>query len=69
MQVGWVAGAGVEYALADNWSIKGEALAYDLGSRQVSGPFLNDSTVPPRIYGWNVDNMGTTIRISLNKGL
>jgi outer membrane immunogenic protein len=37
-QVGWTAGAGVEYALAGNWSLKAEYLHVDLGSsRTVSG--------------------------------
>lgn len=29
---GWTAGAGVEYAVAVDWSVKGEYLYYDLGS-------------------------------------
>jgi outer membrane immunogenic protein len=31
-RVGWVAGAGVEYALTNNWTIRGEYLYADLGS-------------------------------------
>jgi outer membrane immunogenic protein len=31
--VGWTAGGGLEYALTNNWSIKGEYLYVDLGSR------------------------------------
>jgi outer membrane immunogenic protein len=31
-QVGWAAGAGIEYAFAGNWSAKVEYLHYDLGS-------------------------------------
>ncbi|MCC7346545.1 MAG: porin family protein, partial [Variibacter sp.] len=31
--VGWTAGGGVEYMFAPNWSLKAEALYYDLGSR------------------------------------
>ena len=34
--VGWTAGAGAEWMMAPNWSIKGEALYYDLGSTSVS---------------------------------
>ncbi|HEY4806533.1 MAG TPA: outer membrane beta-barrel protein [Roseiarcus sp.] len=33
-RVGWVAGAGVEYALTNNWTIRGEYLYADLGSTQ-----------------------------------
>jgi outer membrane immunogenic protein len=29
---GWAVGAGLEYAIASNWSLKGEYLHYDMGS-------------------------------------
>jgi len=32
-QSGWVAGAGIEYAIARNWSVKAEYLHIDLGSK------------------------------------
>jgi outer membrane immunogenic protein len=31
-QIGWAAGAGVEYALADHWLVRAEWLHYDLGT-------------------------------------
>ena len=34
-QVGWTAGAGVEYMFAPQWSVKGEYLYYDLGNHTV----------------------------------
>jgi len=34
--VGWTAGAGLEYALTPNWSIKGEYLYVDLGRKSVA---------------------------------
>ena len=34
--VGWTAGAGAEWMMSPNWSIKGEALYYDLGNTSVS---------------------------------
>ena len=37
-KVGWVAGGGVEHKLNRNWSIKGEALYYDLGRATATGP-------------------------------
>ncbi|WP_029587375.1 outer membrane protein [Bradyrhizobium sp. URHD0069] len=39
-RTGWIAGAGVEYMVAPNWTVKGEYLYYDLGSTRVVGlPF------------------------------
>ncbi|WP_154072409.1 outer membrane protein [Bradyrhizobium erythrophlei] len=35
VSVGWAAGAGIEYAFAPAWSIKGEYLHIDLGSRSI----------------------------------
>lgn len=36
-QVGWVAGLGVEHKFNQNWSIKAEALYYDLGHKTAQG--------------------------------
>jgi outer membrane immunogenic protein len=36
-KVGWVAGGGVEHKLNRNWSVKGEALYYDLGRSTADG--------------------------------
>lgn len=52
MRCGWVAGAGAEYALQHNWSLRSEFLFYDLGSskwtQQVNGlathPFAVSAT-------------------------
>lgn len=35
-RVGWAAGAGIEWAFAPNWSLKGEYLHIDLGSSNVT---------------------------------
>lgn len=37
VNIGWVAGAGAEYIVAENWSIKGEYLFTQLGSLNVNG--------------------------------
>jgi outer membrane immunogenic protein len=40
VRTGWIAGAGVEYMVTPNWTVKGEYLYYDLGSTRVVGlPF------------------------------
>jgi outer membrane immunogenic protein len=39
-RTGWIAGAGVEYMVTPNWTVKGEYLYYDLGNTRVVGlPF------------------------------
>jgi outer membrane immunogenic protein len=38
-QVGWTVGAGVEYMIAQQWSVKGEYLYYDLGNHTVLSNF------------------------------
>jgi outer membrane immunogenic protein len=37
VRAGWVAGAGVEHKLTQNWSVMGEFLYYDLGRASASG--------------------------------
>ncbi|RTL48630.1 MAG: porin family protein [Bradyrhizobiaceae bacterium] len=36
-RVGYAVGGGVEYALSRQWSLRGEAIYYDLGSQNVTG--------------------------------
>jgi outer membrane immunogenic protein len=36
-RAGWTVGGGVEYAIARNWSIRGEYLHVDLGSANTTG--------------------------------
>jgi outer membrane immunogenic protein len=70
-RIGWVVGAGVEYGLATNWTIKGEALYADLG--HANSTFV----VPPPgipggrlaaglIYGARFDTSVAVIRAGLN---
>lgn len=40
-RVGWVAGGGVEYAVTQNWTVKGEALYVDLGTANANWISLN----------------------------
>jgi outer membrane immunogenic protein len=41
VRAGWVAGAGVEHKLTQNWSVFGEFLYYDLGRASASGTSVN----------------------------
>jgi outer membrane immunogenic protein len=47
-RAGWTVGAGVEYAIAGNWSIKGEYLHVDLGTVNTA------ATVTPAFPGLNM---------------
>lgn len=55
-QWGWTIGAGIEHALDRNWSVKGEYLYYDAGSKTVT---LANNPFP-------VENTGNLVRVGLN---
>jgi outer membrane immunogenic protein len=61
---GWVVGGGVEIALDENWSIKGEYLYYDLGEENYTityvGPWDGDT------YSTDADLTMQTIRVGVN---
>lgn len=59
-QFGWTAGAGVEYAVTDNWSVKLDALYYDLGNKTVhNGTHFSG----PR---FEIQNTGELVRLGAN---
>jgi outer membrane immunogenic protein len=41
LKAGWTAGAGLEYALSRNWSVRGEYLYVDLGSVSTTSTVTN----------------------------
>jgi outer membrane immunogenic protein len=43
-RVGWAAGAGIEWAVAPGWSVKGEYLRVDLGTRTDRQTFAVSAT-------------------------
>jgi outer membrane immunogenic protein len=49
--VGWTAGGGAEWMVAPNWSIKGEALYYDLGNTTVSNTAYDNSSAAVNTIG------------------
>lgn len=65
MQTGWTVGGGLEYALNDKWSIKGEYLYFDLGTTRVVGPAA--ATDPPNLFGYDIRNTGSIGRIGVNR--
>jgi outer membrane immunogenic protein len=68
VRVGWTIGAGVEYAITDTITLRGEYLYYDLGSsRVVAVPNLAASAVFPGVYAtarYNYD--GSVFRVGMN---
>jgi opacity protein-like surface antigen len=57
-QVGWAIGAGMEYALTDRWSVKGEWLHFDLGTERY---LLQQGSA-----GTNIATEGNIARIGVN---
>jgi outer membrane immunogenic protein len=56
MVLGWVVGAGVEYCLTPNWTIKGEALYTDLSGANASWISSGSGTFPAgAIFGARFD--------------
>jgi outer membrane immunogenic protein len=68
-RVGWTLGAGVEYAVTNNWTIKGEYLYYNLGTtRSVAYPvFLNPNNFFNGTYASTKFTFdGSIFRVGLN---
>jgi outer membrane immunogenic protein len=70
MKFGWTLGAGMEYALSNNWSIKGEYLYYDLGKTTVSalgnGAVRGVAALNGVDYVSSTRNRGSIVRAGLN---
>lgn len=62
-RAGWAAGAGIEWAFAPQWTLKGEYLHIDLGSTDVSGL---DSLPPPNIAVYRFKHEFDSARIGVN---
>jgi outer membrane immunogenic protein len=64
-RTGWIAGAGVEYMVTPNWTVKGEYLYYDLGSTRVVGLTFNR---PVDAFGADglYTTRGSIARVGLN---
>lgn len=63
MKVGWTIGAGLEYAVSRNWTIKGEYLYYDLGNTRSTA-----NAVPAHSFqqAFTTSNKGHVVRIGVN---
>jgi outer membrane immunogenic protein len=62
--LGWVAGAGIEFALKKNWSVKGEYLYYDLNDNRTAG---QDARFAPLGWLYSDDPLkGRLVRAGIN---
>lgn len=62
-KTGWTAGAGVEWAFQNNWTLRGEYLYYDLGSVD---HVLTDPTAPGAAVNAHAEYHGNIVRAALN---
>jgi outer membrane immunogenic protein len=62
-EIGWTAGGGVEFAVADNWTLKAEALYFDLGDVSVTS---TDPLVAGESVESDLDLTGVVIRGGAN---
>jgi outer membrane immunogenic protein len=65
-RAGWTVGGGFEYAIDPHWSVKFEALYYDLGSISTSGGPVPPSPPPVYLGGKTFDIDGAIVRAGVN---
>ncbi len=63
-KVGWTVGGGIEYAITNNWTIKGEYLYYDLGSQKYAA--LPLAANPPFFVAQKFETTGNIVRAGVN---
>lgn len=61
VRTGWTAGAGLEYAFAQNLTVKAEYLYVDLGGSSVVGTALNGNGQTPASYTASISRLGFNI--------
>jgi outer membrane immunogenic protein len=64
IEIGWTAGGGIEFAVTDRWSIKAEALYYDLG--EVSATATDPVMFPGQSIETALDVTGVVARGGVN---
>jgi outer membrane immunogenic protein len=60
-RVGWTAGGGIEWMFLPNWSLKAEALYYDLGRFRTTLPVVTSLSTVPGVAGGLVGSAVTVI--------
>ncbi len=64
-KTGWTIGGGLEWAFANNWSLKGEYLYYNLGSTTITGPQTNP-VVATEFATYAFTTKGSIARVGAN---
>ena len=66
--VGWTAGAGIEYAVGHHWTVKAEYLYYDLGNedRTQNQLLFGVPNGPPFFVHYNFETTGNIVRGGFN---
>jgi outer membrane immunogenic protein len=65
-QVGWTLGAGLEYALTNNWTIKAEYLYYDLSSYSYTSTPAGPAAASNLVFNSKVNPEGSIARVGVN---
>jgi outer membrane immunogenic protein len=67
-RLGWTAGGGIEWHFpGTQWTVKGEWLYYDIGTKQLSAPaFFPPAVAPTAAFLWNTKSTGALARLGLN---
>jgi outer membrane immunogenic protein len=63
---GYTVGAGLEYAITNNWSAKVEYLYYDLGKADYTSPQIAGAVIPGVFGTTRAENKGNLVRAGIN---
>ena len=63
---GWTAGAGLEYAISDNWFVRGEYMYIDLGRHSFISPGFGALGGNPAFWNSEVDSRFHVARVALS---
>jgi outer membrane immunogenic protein len=66
MRFGYAVGAGLEYAVTNNWSAKIEYLYYDLGKAEYVSPQIAGAALPGVFATTRADAKGNLVRAGVN---
>jgi outer membrane immunogenic protein len=63
---GWAVGAGYEFALTDNWSVRAEWNYLDFGAENVSLAYLPGGSSPGLIERWDIHDHVHLVKLGIN---